>query len=157
MTDPGNCMQTQTVDRRADAIKFRPVRGSNVLPFRGPRVANKNLLPAALLLLAISMCAAGNSTAQQAAAPSSKNPGAGDQPAKQILIPAFLDTSLDSKKRKPGAEVVLKTAGPVHLTDQRIISRGTKIVGHVTESKARSAGDWESSLGIVFDKISLPD
>jgi hypothetical protein len=151
-----NGMKTRTVDEHADAIELQPARGSNALPFRRPRVANKNLLLAAILLLAVSMCTAG-SAAQQAPEPSSKSPSADDQNAKQTLIPAFLDTSLDSKKCKPGADVVVKTAGTVRLTNKEVISRGTKIIGHITEAKARSGSDTESSLRIVFDKIIPPD
>ena len=36
-----------------------------------------------------------------------------------------------------------------------MIPAGSKIVGRVTESKARSKGDPDSTLGISFDKIQL--
>jgi hypothetical protein len=152
-----NGIKTQTVDEHADRVDLEPARGRSVLPFGSPRTACKILLSVAILLLASSASMAGNPAPPQAANPPSKSPGAGDQTITQILIPVFLDTSVDSKKAKPGAEVVVKTAGTVHLTNQEIISRGTKIVGHVTEAKTRSGSDTESSLGIVFDKIILPD
>jgi len=151
-----NIVKKQTVDEPADRVNLQPARGCAVLPFRGPCVVYKIALPMLILLLAATSVA-GNSAAQQPANPSSKNPVGDGQQATQILIPAFLDTSLDSRKWKPGAEMVVKTAGTVHLTHQEIISRGTKIVGHVTEAKTRSGSDTESSLGIVFDKIILPD
>jgi len=75
----------------------------------------------------------------------------------QFLIGGTLAASLDSKKKKSGEEVVVKTIGDVHLSDGTVIPRGAKVIGHVTEAKARSGGDSESSLGIAFDKVELKD
>jgi hypothetical protein len=151
-----NVIEKKTVDEPADRVNLQPARGCAVLPFPGPRLVYKTVLSAAILLLASSTSMAGNSAPPQAANPPSKNPRAGDQTVTQILIPAFLDTSLDSKKWKPGAEVVVKTAGTVRLTNKEILPRGTKIVGRVTEAKTRTGSDTESSLGIVFDRIVQP-
>jgi hypothetical protein len=151
-----NCTRTQTLGEH-DTVKLQPARGCRVPPFRGPRITCKIALSTILLLLACFTSMAAKSSARQAANPPSKNPGTADQTATHVLIPAFLDTSLDSKKCKPGAEVVVKTAGTVRLTNKEIVARGTKIVGHATEAKARSGSETESSLGIVFDKIVLPD
>jgi hypothetical protein len=148
-------MKTQTVDQNADRTEFQPATSSHVLSFRGFRAVYRIALSAAILLLAISVCTATNAGAQ-AAAPSSPNPAAG-QKVTQILIPASLTSSLDAKKKKPGEEVVVKTAGNVRLADGTVISRGAKVVGHVTESKTRSGSEAQSSLGIVFDKINLSD
>jgi len=148
-------MKTRTVDQHAEAIEFRPATSSHVLSFRGLRAVCRIALPAAILLLAISTCAATNAGAQ-AAAPTSQSPSA-SQKVTQILIPASLTASVDAKKKKPGEEVVVKTAGNVRLADGTVISRGAKVVGHVTEAKARSGSDAQSSLGIVFDKIDLSD
>ncbi|MFZ0957578.1 MAG: hypothetical protein WAN60_14620 [Candidatus Sulfotelmatobacter sp.] len=148
-------MKTQTVDQHAHALEFQPATSSHVFSCRGLRAAYRIVLPAAILLLAISTCAATNALAQ-AAPPSSQSPAAG-QKVTQILIPASLTSSVDSKKKKAGEEVVVKTAGNVRLADGTVISRGAKIVGHVTEAKARSGSNTQSSLGIVFDKINLSD
>jgi hypothetical protein len=147
-------MKTQTVDQHTDAIEFQPATSSRVLSFPDLRAVYRITLPAACLLLAIFTCATTNAGAQ-AAAPSSPSPAAG-QKVTQILIPSYLTSSIDSKKKKPGEEVVVKTAGNLRLADGTVISRGAKVVGHVTEAKARSGGETESSLGIVFDKIELP-
>jgi hypothetical protein len=143
-------MKTQTVDQNSDAIELLPATSSHVSSFRGLRAVCRIALPAAILLLAVSVCAPTNAGAQ-AAAPSS----AAGQKITQILIPASLTSSVDAKKKKPGEEVVVKTAGNVRLADGTMISRGAKIVGHVTEAKARSGSDAQSSLGIVFDKIDM--
>lgn len=52
---------------------------------------------------------------------------------------------------------MVKTTGDVRLPDESVVSRGAKVVGHVTQAKALSGGDAESSLGIAFDKIELKD
>ncbi|MGA9980463.1 MAG: hypothetical protein WBQ08_17720 [Candidatus Sulfotelmatobacter sp.] len=143
-------MKTQTADQHADAIEFQPATSSQVLSFRGLRAVYRIAPPAVVLLLAISLCAATNAGAQT----SSTSPAAG-QKVTQILIPSFLTSSVDAKKKKPGEEVVVKTAGNVRLPDGTVISRGAKVIGHVTEAKARSGSETESSLGIVFDKIDM--
>ncbi len=69
-------------------------------------------------------------------------------------IPLQLVKSLDAKKLKAGDEVVAKTS--IALQGNGVtISRGSKVIGHVTQAQARSKGDPQSSLGVVFDKIEL--
>jgi hypothetical protein len=82
-------------------------------------------------------------------------PGAPTKPA-EIVFPVSLDSSLDSKNRGAGDKVEAKTPGPIQLSDGTFIPRDAKVSGHITESKARSKGDPESSLAIVFDSVSLP-
>ncbi|HTC67731.1 MAG TPA: hypothetical protein VK685_11400 [Candidatus Acidoferrum sp.] len=72
------------------------------------------------------------------------------------LINVELTSSLDSKKVKPGDAVNARAATDLKSTDGRtILPRGTKIIGHVTQASARSAGQTDSSLGLVFDKAIL--
>lgn len=73
-----------------------------------------------------------------------------------IVMPAFLDTNLDSKKRNTGDQVEAKTAAQIELPDRTVIPRDAKVIGHITDSKARSKGDVQSSLTIVFEKVILP-
>src|SRR5271168_5153143 len=145
-------MNTQT--EHVDAIEPQPATSSNILSLCRPHAVRRIALPAALLLLAVSLSVARNADAQAATPSSSPAPG---QKVTQVLIPATLTGSVDAKKKKPGEEVVVKTAGNVRLADGTVISRGAKVVGHVTEAKARSGSDAQSSLGIVFDKIDLSD
>ena len=70
-------------------------------------------------------------------------------------ILTHLASTLDSSKRKAGDEIELKVAKNSQLPDGTKIAEHSNIIGHVTEAKARSKGDSESSLGIVFDKIEL--
>jgi hypothetical protein len=72
------------------------------------------------------------------------------------LINAELAGSLDSKKVKPGDAVKARTASDLKSADGRtILPKGTNIIGHVTQASARSAGQPDSSLGLVFDKANL--
>jgi hypothetical protein len=106
------------------------------------------------MLLASSLCLDKIATAQQSPLTAAQTAG---QKVISAEIPVLLAKSIDSKKLKAGDEVDAKTAAILHLTDGSVISRGAKVVGHVTQAKARSSGDAESALGIVFDKIDLPE
>ena len=87
---------------------------------------------------------------QQAASSAQRS----DQSEVHATIPARLTKFLDSKKLKPGDEVVAKTAVALQGNGVTIPS-GSRVIGHVTQAQARSKGDPTSSLGIVFDKIEL--
>lgn len=71
-------------------------------------------------------------------------------------MPAYLDTGLDSKKRNAGDQVQAQTAAQIELPDGTVIPREAKVIGRVTDSKARSKGDSQSSLTVVFEKVMLP-
>ncbi len=111
---------------------------------------NRFAVSAVLVLIATSMCAAQNAPAAQS---SSSDNAAGNRP--QGILPATLTKTLDSKKMKEGDEVTAKTAAGLHSASGDSIPAGAKVIGHVTQSKARSKGDSEASLGIVFDKIDV--
>ncbi len=147
-------MKIQTTDEHADAIGFWSRRSSNACAFTPVRSVHRTAIVFATMLLATSFfCLDKNAIAQQSTM-------AASQPAGQKVsaeIPVLLAKSIDSKKLKAGDEVDGKTATILHLTDGTVISRGAKVVGHVTQAKARSSGDAESALGIVFDKINLPN
>ena len=70
---------------------------------------------------------------------------------------AELSQSLDTKKCKPGDVITAKTTAATKSGGEVVIPRGTKLVGHVTESKARAKGESDSELGIMFDKAVLKD
>jgi hypothetical protein len=150
-----NRMQPKNRDEQGDAIGFVLGTSDNI-SFRETPATHRITVPAAVLLLLISIGIGQRATAQ-AVTPSSPTKTAGPQRITQIVMPVSLTTSLDSRKRKTGDEVVVKVGGAVTLKDGTVIPRGAKINGHVTEAKARSGGDAESSLAIVFDKIDLPD
>src|SRR3984957_11427861 len=73
-------------------------------------------------------------------------------------ILAELNSGLDSKKVKAGDKVAARVTAPMKSNDGRkIIPRGTKLEGHVTQADARSKGGNASVLGIQFDKATLKD
>ncbi len=72
-------------------------------------------------------------------------------------MPAELTKSLDSKKLKEGDPVTARITAEVRTRSGDVIPRDSKLIGHVTEAKARSKGDPQAALGIVFDKITTPD
>jgi hypothetical protein len=99
-------------------------------------------------LLAISLCVG------QAANSESKSDASND-PAIRGAFPTTLMKSIDSKKLKDGDVIVCQTLGPLRSSGGLMIPSEAKVIGHVTEAKARSKGDSESSLAIVFDKIEV--
>lgn len=70
-------------------------------------------------------------------------------------VHAALTKPIDAGKNKPGDEVVAKTTQDVKSNGQVVIPRGSKIVGHITEAKARAKGQQDSSLGMAFDHAVL--
>ncbi len=78
--------------------------------------------------------------------------------ASGTVINAELNSSIDSKKVKPGEQITAHTTEAVRSTDGRaILPKGTKLVGHVTQASARSNGQGEAVLAIQFDKAVLKD
>jgi hypothetical protein len=73
------------------------------------------------------------------------------------IIPAELAKSVDAKKAKPGDQVVAKTTQDMLANGHVVVPRGAKILGHVTQAKAREKGENESTLGIAFDKVVMKD
>lgn len=93
---------------------------------------------------------------QASQAPTSAPTAATPRIAPGSVIPVQLTKTIDAKKAKPGDEVVatvtmdMKTAG-----GEVVVPKDTKVVGHVTEAKARSKEQKESQLGIAFDHAVL--
>jgi hypothetical protein len=87
----------------------------------------------------------------------SKN-GPPDSPANGLIgtdVVAELNHSVDAKKVKPGDLVKATVTQDVLLRGKIVIRRGSKLVGHVTQTKPWSKDDQESRLGMVFDKAVL--
>jgi hypothetical protein len=90
-----------------------------------------------------------------AANASANQSGANANLASGSTINAKLDRALDSKKAKPGDKVEAKTTSDTKSEGRTVIPRGSKLIGHVTQASARSKGDAQSSLGMVFDQVVL--
>ncbi|HWC18468.1 MAG TPA: hypothetical protein VG498_15710 [Terriglobales bacterium] len=70
-------------------------------------------------------------------------------------IPAKLSKPIDARKTKSGDQVMAKTTQDVRSDSGVVIPRGSRLVGHVTDARARAKGDSESALGIAFDRAVL--
>jgi hypothetical protein len=66
-----------------------------------------------------------------------------------------LSTSLNAKKLQPGDRVTAKVIQAVIVGGKVVIPRGSKLIGNVTEAKARSKEYPESRLGIIFAKVMV--
>jgi len=75
--------------------------------------------------------------------------------ASGTTILATLNRSVDAKKVKQGDQIDARAAQNVLSNGSVVIPRGGKLIGHVTEAKAREKGQNESALGIAFDKAIL--
>jgi len=120
-----------------------------------------------LTILALALL--GSTMAAQTAAPpqtQSNNPAASSaSPAPPVApappglghgaFPVKVIRPLDSSKLKPGDTVEFKTTGAFVLPSGTRVPEGAKVMGHITEAKARSKGDPQSDLAVVFDQISL--
>jgi hypothetical protein len=68
---------------------------------------------------------------------------------------ARLDSTIDSKKNKPGDPITARTTESVKSEGETVLPKGTKLVGHVTQASARARGDAESVLAVTFDHAVL--
>lgn len=73
------------------------------------------------------------------------------------MIKGVLTKSVDSRKAKPGDQVVLKTTEDIKSDGKVVVPRGSKVIGHVTEVSAQGEGKASSSLGLMFDRAELKD
>src|SRR5947207_4725985 len=97
--------------------------------------------------------ASGNASASTSA--SAQNGQANGSLAAGTAFNAALSSPVDSKKCKPGDPVNARTTEAVKSEGRTVIPKGAKMVGHVTQASARTKGESEVALGIVFDKAIL--
>ena len=130
----------------------------------------KSLMLATVLGAGTALCLAQSATTPQSGIPAAASGSAmqsqpdtnkpqadtgAARPSAGPAIPATLAKSVDSKKVKAGDEIDAKTSVSMSSATGEQIPEGSKIVGHVTEAKAKSKGDPESSLSFSFEKIVL--
>src|SRR5512147_381365 len=75
--------------------------------------------------------------------------------AEGTAINAVLAKPLDSRKCKPGEQVVATAAEDVKADGKVVVRKGSKLIGHVTKAETKGEGQANSSLGIVFDRALL--
>src|SRR5260221_4181217 len=92
--------------------------------------------PFALAFVLAMFCVAG--TAAQSPTPA-ETAGSEASLAGGTVINAELNSSIDSKKAKPGEQITAHTTEAVRSTDGRaILPKGAKLVGRVTQGSPRS-------------------
>lgn len=70
------------------------------------------------------------------------------------VIGAELSKGIDAKKAKVGQEIAAKSMADLRDTNGNlVIPRGAKLVGHITQVKAATKQEPQSTLGIIFDKV----
>jgi len=79
------------------------------------------------------------------------------QASSSSAVHATLMKPVDAHKNKAGDEVVAKTNQDMMSNGQVMVPKGSRIIGHVTEAKAKSSGQAQSSMGIAFDRAILKD
>jgi len=120
---------------------------------------NKILLTrfAMIMVLFVTPAWAQVSTSPTAPAGTGASTSVSNHLAAGMVIPAELSKSLDAKKIKTNDKVEAKTSMDLLSHGQIVIPRNTKIIGHVTESKAHSKQSPGSTVGIAFDRVLMKD
>jgi hypothetical protein len=70
-------------------------------------------------------------------------------------FPVKVTKTLDSSKLKEGDAVEVEIAGSFKLKDGTLVPKGSKLMGHVTESKSRAKGDSDSELTLAFETLNV--
>src|SRR5260221_12686831 len=109
--------------------------------------------PFALAFVLATFCVAG--TAAQSPTPA-ETASSEASLAGGTVINAELNSSIDSKKAKPGEQITAHTTEAVRSTDGRAtLPKGTKLVARVTQASPRPTGQGEAGLAIQIDKAGV--
>jgi hypothetical protein len=114
------------------------------------------LFASLIVLVFVALAPSPAAQAGQTTSQSPTLPAAGTTTPKHGTFTVELVKPLYSKKLKEGDEVEAKLTGNITLPSGSTVPRGAKVIGHVTQAKARSKNENESALGIVFDGIVQP-
>ena len=68
-----------------------------------------------------------------------------------------LHSSVSSKTSHPGDRILTTLLDPVAVEDQDVLSKGTRIDGHIAEVKAAGRRGKGGDLSLVFDTVELPN
>lgn len=105
-----------------------------------------------VLLCAMSCCAGQVVARVPAQSPS-------QTPALRVIahgsFPVKITRTLDSSRLSEDDSIEAETAGSFRLPSGTLVPKGSKLTGRVTAATARSKGDMQSALGIVFDRVSI--
>jgi hypothetical protein len=68
-------------------------------------------------------------------------------------LAGLLQNTLDARHARVGDQVVLKTTQAVKSNGRIVVSKGSRLIGRVTEVAQRAKDNGESRIGILFDRI----
>lgn len=85
--------------------------------------------------------------------------GAYQEPAQpsQKTIPATLLKSIDARKTKTGDEVSAQTGEAIKSEGRILVPKGSRLIGHVVEVKARTDDQPTSQIVLTFDRAMTND
>ena len=64
-----------------------------------------------------------------------------------------LQSTIDARKSKVGDQVVLKTTQAIKSQGRTVVSKGSRLLGHVTEVSQKSESSGESRIGLIFERL----
>lgn len=64
-----------------------------------------------------------------------------------------LQSTIDARKAKVGDQVVLKTTQAIKSQGRTVVSKGSRLVGHITEVSQKTKSNGESRVGLLFDRL----
>ena len=64
-----------------------------------------------------------------------------------------LQSTIDARKAKVGDQVVLKTTQAIKSQGRTVVSKGSRLIGHITEVRQKTKSNGESRIGILFDRL----
>jgi hypothetical protein len=64
-----------------------------------------------------------------------------------------LQNTIDARHAKVGDQVMLKMSQAIKSSGRTVVSKGSRLIGHVTEVAQQSKGNGESRIGVVFDRL----
>lgn len=115
--------------------------------------ANWPAVPLALLLALSPVALAVATPASAATIPQSESPYA--EEATQISVE--LSKGIDSRSSKPGQEVTGKIVAEARLADGVTLSKGSKLVGHVTAVQVSTRDNPNGQIAVLFDHVVARD
>ena len=87
------------------------------------------------------------------ASASARNAGSMINIQSDTRLAAELQNTIDVRKAKPGDQVAFKTTEPIKSNGRTLVSKGARLIGHVTEVEQKTRDNAESHIGLVFDRL----
>ena len=64
-----------------------------------------------------------------------------------------LQNTIDARQARVGDPVVLKTTQAIKSNGRTVVSKGSRLIGHVTEVAQKTQNNGESRIGVLFDRL----